>query len=156
MSELKASEVTCPLIILDVEAINAIALAVASSLNDSCEITNREANFFELMRKNSELMRHNFLLLKFLYNLMEHRITEIKKGGQSEINGRLLLAFNDVFPDFFTEVLRKVELWKKDFQTFCLSKSMKKKAIANQFEIFGRNWTELNDKFEATFKSETT
>jgi len=135
----------------DTEMLNAVALAVALSIKSTFRDTSREPDFFNYMLKHPEEIRHNFQLLKFVWNLMKNRIDEIKKGGEKEIRARRLLAIEGITPDFFTDVLWKAELWVKAFKDFCLKKSMTEKEIKEQFKIFDREWAALNDKFLAIF-----
>lgn len=160
----------------DIEMLNAVAFIVASAIKSTFIGTNRrndsfdhliKHDFFNYMKKHKEEMHHYFLLLKFIYSLMEQRINEIKRGkearakaeNENEIqdarliieNARLLLAIDDISPDLFIDALWKAEIWKKGFKEFCLSKGMSKKDIKEQFKIFDRDWPSLNDEFLATF-----
>jgi len=135
----------------DTEMLNAVALAVASSIKSTFRDTSREPDFFNYMLKHPEEIRQSFQLLKFIWNLMNNKIDEIKKGGEKEIRARRLLVIKDIPPDFFTDVLWKAQLWANAFKDFCLQKGMTKKAIKEQFKIFDRDWAALNDKFLAIF-----
>jgi len=136
----------------DTNMLNAVALAVASSLEKTFQVTNREELVFRQMLKHSEDLRRNFQLLKFVWNLMKNRIDEIKKGGEREIRARRLLAIEEIPPDFFTDALWNAQLWINAFKNFCLKKDVTGKAVRERFEIFDREWDDLNDKFLATFK----
>lgn len=135
----------------DTDMLNAVALAVASKITNTFGPTNRENHVFEQMLKHPEDTRHDFQLLKFVWNLMKNRIDEIKKGGEKGKRARRLLAIEEIPPDFFTEALWQAQLWVRAFKNFCLEKDMAEKEVKERFEIFDREWDGLNDKFLATF-----